>query len=349
MFSVIYVRIYSAKPSEGSGIMKKKILETLKNNTENYVSGEELSNAIGVTRAAIWKHIKQLKDEGYEIEAISSKGYKLVGESEILDSKALEIEMKESKFVKKIIHFNTIDSTSSQAKQMASQGAAEGTIVISEEQTGGRGRLGRQWMSPKGTGIWMSIILKPHIEPQEATKITQVAAAAVALAIRDLTGCEPGIKWPNDIIVGEKKVCGILTEMSGELNSVSYVTVGIGINVNMSIGDFPEELLGTATSLKEFCGKSFSRKHLVINILREFEELYLDFTMNNNVKRSVSICRDLSVTLGNQVKIIQRGNEMLGKALDITEDGELIIKNSEGKIQNIMSGEVSVRGIKGYI
>ena len=329
--------------------MKKKILETLKNNTKSYVSGEELSNTIGVTRAAIWKHIKQLKEEGYEIEAISRKGYKLVGESEILDSKALEIEMKESQYFSKIIHFNTIDSTSNKAKQMAYQGAAEGTVVISEEQTGGRGRLGRQWMSPKGTGIWMSIILKPQIEPQEATKITQVAAAAVALAIRNLTGCKPGIKWPNDVILGGKKVCGILTEMGGELNSVNYVIVGIGINVNMHNKDFPEDLLETATSLMEFCGKTFSRKLLVINILREFEELYLDFTINNNINKSVSICRDLSVTLGNQVKIIQRGNEMLGEALDITENGELIIKNSEGKIQNIMSGEVSVRGIQGYI
>lgn len=328
--------------------MKKEILETLKNNKDKYVSGEELSNTIGVTRAAIWKHMKQLKGEGYEIEAISRKGYRLIGEPDTLDSKAL-IELKDINLIKKIFHYSTLESTNSQAKLMASQGAAEGTIVISEEQTGGRGRLGRHWVSPMGTGIWMSIILKPDIEPQEATIITQITAAAVASAIKKVTGSETGIKWPNDIIMGGKKVCGILTEMSGELNLVNYIVVGIGINVNMNSSDFPEEIKRIATSIKEHCGRAFSRKELVIEILKEFEVLYSEFISTNNVKESISICRELSVTLGKEVRIIQRGKTILAKALDITEDGELLVKDKEGNIQKIVSGEVSVRGIDGYI
>ncbi len=328
--------------------MKKKILKALKD-SDKYVSGEELSNTIGVTRTAIWKHIKQLKEEGYKIESISRKGYKLVSEPDTIDSKALEIELKDKSFIKEIVHYNTVDSTNSQGKLMAAQGAIEGTIVISEEQTGGKGRLGREWISPKGTGIWMSIILKPNIEPQEATIITQITAAAVASAIIKLTGIKAGIKWPNDIIVDGKKVCGILTEMSGELNSINYVVVGIGVNVNMNQEDFPEELKEVAISLKESFGEDLSRKELVIKILSEFEELYLDFINTNNAQKSISICRELSVTLGKQVKIVQRGKTILAEALDITEDGELLIKSSDENIQKVVSGEVSVRGIIGYI
>lgn len=329
--------------------MKKEILGTLKNNLDTYVSGEELSHSIGVTRAAIWKHIKQLKEEGYEIEAISRKGYRLIKEPDVLDSKALEIELRDNSLIKKIEHYDTLDSTNSKAKLLASQGASEGTVVICEEQMGGRGRLGRKWISPKGTGIWLSIILRPQIGPQEATIMTQITAAAVALAIKNLTGIHAGIKWPNDIIIGGKKACGILTEMSGELNSVNYIVVGIGVNVNMDNKDFSDEVRTVATSIKEFYGKPLSRKALVIKILNEFENLYLDFINTNDVKKSISICKDLSVTLGKEVRIVQRGKTMVARALDITEDGELLVKDNNGNIQKVVSGEVSVRGITDYI
>jgi len=329
--------------------MKKEILETLKKNSEIFVSGEELSNKIGVTRAAVWKHIKQMKEEGYEIEAVSRKGYRLTGEPDILDAKSLEIELNCQSLTKKVIHYDNIDSTNTQAKILASRGACEGTVLLAEEQTGGRGRLGRHWIAPKGTGIWMSIILKPDIEPSEAAKITQIAAAAATMAVREITGCEAGIKWPNDIIVKGKKICGILTEMSGELNSISYIVVGIGINVNMGMEDFPYELREKATSLKECSGKIVSRKKLVISVLTHFEKYYFNFLESKNVRSSVDICKKYSVTLGKQVKIMQRGMEMLGEALDITEDGELMIKNDKGEIEKIVSGEVSVRGINGYI
>ncbi|KXG73982.1 biotin--[acetyl-CoA-carboxylase] ligase [Thermotalea metallivorans] len=329
--------------------MKKEVLETLKHNKGRFISGEELSNRLGVTRTAVWKHIHQLKEEGYRIESVSKKGYKLLEEPDILNENALQLDLDTKIIGKRIIHLNTIDSTNTMAKKIAAEDGEEGTIVIAEEQTEGRGRLGRKWVSPKGTGIWMSLILKPSIEPTEAAKITQIAAAAVALAIRKVTGCEAGIKWPNDIILERKKVCGILTEMSAELNCVNYVIVGIGINVNGDMEAFPEDIKKTATSVKASAGKTVSRKAIVLYILREFERLYLDFIQSKSLQKSVEICKKYSVTLGNPVKIINRDRQIVAEAVDLTEEGELVIRNQKGELEKIISGEVSVRGISDYV
>ncbi|TCO71336.1 biotin--[acetyl-CoA-carboxylase] ligase [Marinisporobacter balticus] len=329
--------------------MKKDVLEALKNNKDVFISGEELSKKIGVTRTAVWKNIKQLKEEGYEIESVSRKGYRLTTEPDTLDANVLEIEVASKHIGNKIYHFESIDSTNTIAKKLATEGAIEGTIIIAEEQSGARGRLGRNWVSPNGTGIWMSMILRPNIEPMEATKITQITAAAVALAIKKVTGCDVGIKWPNDIIINKKKVCGILTEMSAELNCVNYIIVGIGINVNMNLLDFPEEIRPIATSIKSCVGESVSRKKIVTEILHKFEELYLDFVVHKNIEKSMNICKKYSVTLGNQVKIKNRNKEIIAQAIDLTEDGQLLIKNELGEIEKVLSGEVSVRGLTDYV
>lgn len=329
--------------------MKREVLKALKENKDTFISGEELSSKIGVTRTAVWKHIKLLKEEGYEIESVSRRGYRLVKEPDTLDANALEIEMGSKRFGNKVHHFDSIDSTNTMAKKMAAEGATEGTIIISEEQIGGRGRLGRNWVSPSGTGIWMSIILRPNIGPTEATKITQITAAATAIAIEKITGCNLGIKWPNDIIINKKKVCGILTEMSAELNSVNYIVVGIGINANIDLSDFPEEIRSIATSIKACVGEKICRKDVVKEILSEFEKLYLDFIENKNIKESIDICKKYSVTVGKQVKIRDREKEMIAEAIDLTEDGQLLIKKESGEIEKVLSGEVSVRGLNGYV
>lgn len=329
--------------------MKRDVLEALKKNKNSFISGEELSRRIGVTRAAVWKHVQQLKEEGYEIESISRKGYRLITEPDTLDAHALEIELAGNLLGHKVYHFDSIDSTNNMGKKLAAEGAREGTVIIAEEQTIGRGRLGRQWVSPKGTGIWMSIVLRPDIGPTEAPKITQITAAAVTLAIRKLTECEAGIKWPNDIIIQKKKVCGVLTEMSAELNSVNYIIVGMGINVNIDQNDFPTDIRNIATSIKSCTGKKVSRKMLVKEILKEFEKLYIDFIQTKNIKKSVAICKKYSVTLGNKVRIIDKTKELIAEAVDLTQDGELIIKNQTGEIQKVLSGEVSVRGIADYV
>ncbi|WP_053955578.1 biotin--[acetyl-CoA-carboxylase] ligase [Inediibacterium massiliense] len=329
--------------------MKKQILSALKNNQDQFISGEELSHQIGVTRTAVWKQIKGLKEDGYEIESISRKGYRLVKEPDILDGDILEIEIKNKLIGKKVFHFEEVDSTNTIAKKMASEGAEEGTIVIAEEQTVGRGRLGRSWVSPKKKGIWMSIILRPSIDPMEASKVTQIAAAAVAKGLMNITHGFVGIKWPNDIIIHNKKVCGILTEMSAELNSMNYMIVGIGMNVNMTNEEFPKEIQNKATSIREFIGKEVSRKEIVKEVLYAFEDLYLDFIQNKNIKKSIDLCKNYSVTLGKEVKIKSQHEEIIAYAIDLTHDGQLMIRKNTGEMETVLSGEVSVRGITDYV
>lgn len=327
--------------------MKREVLEVLKKNKNCFTSGEQLSNQLGVTRTAVWKYINALKQEGYIIESVPRKGYKLTNEPDILSKNELLIELEQSRLGNNIYYFETIDSTNSYAKKMALDGAVEGTIVLSDEQTGGRGRLGRAWVSPPGTSISMSMLLRPDILPNEAAKITEITAASLANAISKVTGLDVGIKWPNDIIIDNKKVCGILTEMNAELNNINYVIVGIGINVN--IDEFPEEISNIATSLKRIVGKDVSRKDIVINIVKEFEKLYYDFINTGSLDRTVEICKEKSVTLGKVVKIINKKETIIAKAIDITENGELVIKKDDGEIINVISGEVSVRGIDSYV
>lgn len=327
--------------------LKKEVLEVLKKNKNKFISGEQLSNRLGVTRTSIWKYIKALKQEGYEIESISRKGYKLVEEPDILSEDELLIELEKSRLGDSIYYFKSIDSTNNYAKKLALEGAVEGTMVLSDEQVGGRGRLGRTWISPSGTSIYMSMILRPTIEPNEAAKITEITAAAVANAVSGVTNIEAGIKWPNDIILDNKKICGILTEMNAELNNINYVIVGIGINVNMD--EFPDEISNVATSIKNVLGREVSRKDIVINIVREFEKLYYDFVNTGSLKKTVDICKNKSVTLGKIVRIINKRETIIAEAIDITEDGELVIKKEDGEIINVISGEVSVRGIDSYV
>ncbi|MBF8983590.1 biotin--[acetyl-CoA-carboxylase] ligase [Lutibacter sp. B2] len=329
--------------------MKKQILEVLREHKDTFVSGEDLSKKIGVSRTAVWKHMKQLKEDGYQIESVSRKGYHLVKEGDTLDPNVLEVDLKNEYIGKKIYHFESVDSTNNVAKKMAHEGAIEGTVVIAEEQTKGRGRLGREWLSPKGDGIWMSIILRPEISPSEAMIITQVTAAAITLAMRKILHEDIGIKWPNDIVLHKKKVCGILTEMSAELDSMNFIVVGMGVNANVDIEDFPEEVKDKAISMKTYFGEAVSRKDLTMQILHEFEALYSDFAKNGDIKKTIDICKKYSVTLGKRVKIISRQKEIEAEAIDLTKDGQLLIRHDNGEIEEVLSGEVSVRGLYEYV
>lgn len=328
--------------------MKEEIINLLKENEDNFISGEKISEKLGISRAAVWKHIKSIKEDGYEIESVSRKGYKLISSPDLLTFEEVNPYLNTKYIGKDIRYYNTIDSTNTKAKELGTAGAKEGTVVISEEQTGGRGRLGRQWVSPKFNGIWMSIILKPDIEPMDASKITQIGAAAVCMSINEL-GLKATIKWPNDIVLNGKKVCGILTEMSGELNKINYIIMGIGINVNIEDEDFPGDIKDIATSIKIESGKKVKRKELVASIFNNFESLYDEFINSETIKRSINICRENSALIGNDIKIIKRNEEVFAKAIGLTEDGELIVEYNDGKVDKIVSGEVSVRGMYGYV
>lgn len=325
--------------------MKNKILNLLKE-SDDFISGEEIGERFNMTRAGIWKHVNSLKEEGYIIESISKRGYKLISSPDILTYEEVEEYLKTSFIGRNIYYYDSIDSTNIMGKEIAFS-EKEGTIVVGEEQLAGKGRMGREWISPKGKGIYMSIVLKPDIEPMKASKITLIGAAAVNKALSNL-GIKSSIKWPNDILINGKKISGILTEISGEINMVDYLIMGIGVNVNLNKADIPKELKDKATSINIEEGKFINRKLLMANILNEFEDLYIDFKDNGNISKTVEICRENSVLIGKEVNVIRGKENRKGIAVDINEEGELVVEFETG-IEKIYSGEVSLRGLTGYI
>lgn len=328
--------------------MKDKIINLLKSNNGKFVSGEKISEILGVTRASVWKHIKNIKMDGYDIESVTRKGYRLVSSPDILTDEEIRPYLNTKYIGQNIVYFNSIDSTNKKAKELGSLNYKEGTIVVSEEQVEGRGRLGRNWSSPKFKGIWMSIILRPDIEPINAPKITQIAAAATCKAIYDI-GIEAYIKWPNDIVVNGKKVCGILTEMAGELNKINYIIVGIGINVNTQKEDFEKDIEDIATSIKIEKKNTVDRKKLLSKVLNNFEKLYDEFKEKGTIDKSIDICRERSAIIGKDINVINRNNIVEGTVVNLTDEGELIVKFNDGRIDKIICGEVSIRGRNGYI
>lgn len=325
--------------------MKNKIIGILLNKENEFVSGEDLSKLLGISRAGIWKHIKNLKSEGYKIESVNRKGYRLIERPiDILTNENIGYDLKTKFIGKNIIHFDTIDSTNDYAKKIANE-ISEGTVIISEEQTKGRGRIGRTWDSKKSEGIWMSMILKPDIIPYKATFLTLIAGASIVKALNNL-GVKASIKWPNDIIINNKKVCGILTELSSEIDRINHIVLGIGINVkNM---DFSQEICDIATSLyKE--GYNISRVDIVGSIFEEFEGLYLEYINNNDKEKTLDICRKYSAIIGKDIYIIKGDDKELVRCIDINENGNLLINDMNGNEREIFSGEISIRGVKGYV
>lgn len=326
--------------------VKKKILKLLKD-SDDFLSGEKISEEFGVTRAAIWKSINSLKEDGYEIESISRKGYRLLSTPDILTYEEIKDNLNTKFIGRKIYYHDTIDSTNKMAKIIAHKDV-EGVIIVAEEQIEGIGRLGRTWVSPKKKGLYFSIILKPQVAPMEVAKLTLIGAVAVQLALYEV-GINSEIKWPNDIVINGKKVCGILTEMSSELNMINHVVMGIGLNVNLEENDIPEDLKHKATSLKIESKAEIDRKKLFAEILNKFEEIYIPFKDDGEITNVIEICRENSAVIGKEVSVINGKNIRFGKAVDINQAGELIVEYEEGKIETVLSGEISIRGREGYI
>lgn len=329
--------------------MRNKILEELKANTGQAVSGEEISRKLGISRTAVWKHISKLRSDGYTIESQTNSGYKLIGSPDVLSSSELEPFLHTDFIGRNIIYLDSTASTNTYAKKAAEEPFHGGTVIIAEEQTAGRGRLGRHWISTKGKGIWMSIMLKPDILPVDAPKLTIAAALAVAKAIKSCCRLEARIKWPNDIVAGGKKLCGILTEMSAEADEIKYVIIGIGINANMEIKDFGPEVSSIATAIRIENGRAVSRKALAASVLNEFEEIYRDFIKDGSIKLLLDEYKIKSAVLGKNIRVISKKEEIIGLAVDISEEGHLVVRLADGSHREIMSGEVSVRGLHGYI
>ncbi|MBZ2175814.1 biotin--[acetyl-CoA-carboxylase] ligase [Schnuerera sp. xch1] len=259
----------------------------------------------------------------------------------------IEEYLKTNFIGKNIEYFHSIPSTNIKAKEIA-YSKEEGTIVIAEEQTQGKGRIGRNWASPKGKGIWVSIILKPNMNPDKVPKMTLIGAAAISKALKNM-GIKSYIKWPNDIIIGGKKVCGILTEMNYKRDMISYVIMGIGMNVNLDEDDFNDELKDKATSLKITTGTEIDRSKLLASILNYFENLYIPFEEKDDLSETIKISREQSILINREVRIIKGNEEKTGKVLDIDNEGKLVIRYEDDKIEKVFSGEISIRGIKGYV
>lgn len=329
--------------------MRQRILEILMHSVGVYVSGEQMSNRLGISRAAVWKHIKSLEKEGYEIQSISGTGYRLSGIPDKLDSKTIVYSLKTQKFGHNAEIYDSIDSTNSRAKILALNGAQEGTIVIAEAQTAGRGRMERVWVSPAKKGLWLSIILKPPISPERAPELTVLAAIATAKALEDFARLRAAIKWPNDIVINSRKLCGILAEIQAEPDCVHSVVMGIGINVNMQRDDFPVHLQDFATSALIETGKVLSRRELLLVLLENLESVYYEYIKSNGLEPFLGFYKSRSATLSRNVNVIERGSSFEGYALDIDKDGALLVRKSDGSIRKVLSADVSVRGEFGYV
>lgn len=326
----------------GVDSMKGRIVSLLKDNYPEYISGEELSRILGVSRTAIWKHIARLREDGYIIESHSKVGYKLISSPDRPFEHELKKYLKANRIVgKDIIYHDVLDSTNILGKELAEQGAMEGTVIIAEKQTSGKGRLGRSWYSPAGEGLWFSVILRPHIDLAEVAKITLMAAVAVTKAIRRNTGSPVGIKWPNDILLNGKKLVGILTEMNAETDKINYLVIGIGVNINLTPAKLPPEINGIAVSLTEDSVK-VSRINLLADILTELDSLYREFS-SGNYEEILSQWRQMSVTLNRMVKIKGLNYAEEGFAVDIDDSGALLLKTEDGSLKRIYSGDVSLR------
>ena len=325
--------------------MKEKILTILRKR-DDYVSGQELCDGLGVSRTAVWKVINQLKTEGYVMEAVPNRGYRLVSTPDILSREELS-SIRRTKWLGRDIYFYPeVTSTNTKARELADEGAAHGSLVVAEVQTQGRGRRGRQWSAPKGVGIWFSLILKPQIEPNCASMLTLVAAMAVAKGIGEVTNIRPSIKWPNDVVLSGKKVCGILTEMSAQIDYINHIVVGIGINVKRQ--DFPEEIAATATSVEAECGEKISRSQLLMAVLDAFERYYELYLQTMDVSLFQEEYNSFLANRDNQVKVLDPRGAYEGIARGVNEKGELLVE-VDGRMTTVNSGEVSVRGIYGYV
>lgn len=321
-------------------MLDEKILNILRTNRDSYVSGEELCKLAGISRAAIWKHIEKLREEGYEIDAVPHLGYKLIAAPDSLIPSEIRWNLKAKVFGSRILAYKKVDTTNDVAYELAKKGMKEGTVVLAEEQAKGKGRHGRNWISPPKGGIYMSYILRPNISPNEIPRITLLSAIAVAKAIREVCGMEAFIKWPNDIMIDDKKICGILTEMKAEQDRVDFIVVGIGINVNTPVKHLPK----TASSLKEEMRRrnlkaSVSRVDLTKKVLEMLEEYY-NLLNKEGFAPIIEAWKDMSSMLGSRIKVSLPNRVFEGQAHDIDPDGALVVRLDSGVLERVSSGDV---------
>jgi len=332
-------------------VSREQILALLRAETGGFLSGEQLSEQLGLSRTAVWKAVRGLRQEGYEIEARTGMGYRLRSAPDVLTEAEVRSFLGTTNTVgSRLLCFDTIDSTNTYARQTALEGAEDGTVVIADSQTAGRGRMGRSFQSPRGKGIYLSVLFRPDLPPERMMSVTALAGLAVCGAVERVCGVRPGLKWPNDPVLGNRKLCGVLTEMAleGETGRVRHLVVGVGINVHHGQNDFQDEVAQIATSLRMELGKPVSRPHLAAVLLEELDRMY-QALLSGDLTEQLAAYRKDCVNLGKQVQLIGGEERETVTAVDVDENFGLVVRTADGTERTVRSGEVSVRGLYGYV
>lgn len=323
--------------------MREKILAILSERA--CISGEAIGQELGISRSAVWKHIKELRGKGYQIDSSPRLGYRLVKVTDLIVPEEIQRNLSTKFIGRNIIYRKEVSSTQDIASKHAINNAQEGTAIVAESQSAGKARRGRSWVSPSEGGIYVSIILRPDIRPVSAVQIPLVVGVALAKSIQKITSLKPEIKWPNDILINNKKVSGILAEISCEVDRINYILVGIGINVNTRMTELPSDVRVLATSISNECGREISRVELLRHFFTELETVYVNYLINgfSDIRQ---VWKRLTNTVGSKVKVIDGAQEIRGKALDIDENGFLIILTESGDTIRITGGDVSLRALE---
>ena len=314
---------------------------------QDFVSGQELCEKLNISRTAVWKRIRQLQEAGYVIEAVTNRGYRMVGCPDILAEDEIGSRLRTRWAGRPVRCFQTITSTNEYARKMGEEGAAQGLLVLADEQTAGKGRAGRRWATPPGANIAMTLLLRPQLPPDRIAMVTLVMGMAVTKACRMLYDLPAGIKWPNDVAVKGKKLSGTLTELSAELTRVNYIVIGTGINVNQL--SFPEEIKDLATSLQLELGRECSRSELIAETMYWFEQYYEAFLQTRDMSGLKEEYESMLLNLNREVRVLDPAGAYTGTARGIDELGQLLVDRENGEQVRIYAGEVSVRGLYGYV
>lgn len=310
--------------------------------TAGFVSGEQLSKQLGVSRTAVWKQIAAFKAAGYVVESVPSQGYRLIGSPDLLATERIAAGLPSGCVIgQRIVCLPETGSTNQDAFRLAEEGAVEGTVVLADRQTAGKGRLGRQWASPGGVNLYLSVVLRPELPPYEAPQLTFLSAVAVARAIEDETGLKPAIKWPNDLLLGGHKIAGLLNEMNAETDRIGFVILGIGVNLNMAADQFPADLRTPATSLKLALGRPVERNRFAARLLAALDDEYARFRRAGfgPVREAWS---QRCNAYGRQVSVEVAGKLLVGDFSGIDHDGALLVGRLDGRCERVMSGDVTV-------
>jgi BirA family biotin operon repressor/biotin-[acetyl-CoA-carboxylase] ligase len=318
------------------------ILKLLKQHEPAFLSGQEISRRLKISRTAVWKRIKNLEGLGYEFEASTRSGYRLIGSPDLLAPWEVQPLLRTKRLGRKLHYYRSLDSTNASAYQLALKGAGEGEVVVAESQQKGRGRLGRQWFSPPFLNLYVSIILRPEIPPGEAPLLTLMAAVAAAETLGQFSRLVPVIKWPNDILVGGRKIAGLLNEMQSEVDRVHFVILGIGVNLNVKPEDFPPEIRSMATSVRRETGAAVSRKMFLCSLLLNIEKWY-DTFLKKGREPILETWRNRARIKDKNVRVSSFGEVLAGIAVDIDSDGALILKTKDGKERRVVAGDIEYK------